>query len=185
MDRAVRRLCVAIAMTFLSTLSSWAQTDEPQVQSVSGVDLERYAGLWYEIAHIPNRFQRDCVRDTTTRYELRDDGRIDVINACYRENGKQKRAKGLARIVEGSSNSQLEVSFFKLLFFRPVWGDYWILGLDSDYRWVVVGTPDRKYGWILSREPALEPADRAQIQSILIEQGYDPENFKPTAHSPA
>ena len=83
------------------------------------------------------------MRDTTARYALRDDGKIDVINACYRENGERKRAKGLARIVEGSSNSQLEVSFFKLIFLRPVWGDYWILGLDSDYRWAVVGTPDR------------------------------------------
>lgn len=179
------RVALATVFTFFITASALAQTESTQVRSVDRVELERYAGLWYEIAHIPNRFQRDCVRDTTARYALRDDDKIDVINACYRENGKQKRAKGLARIVEGSSNSQLEVSFFKLLFFRPVWGDYWILGLDGDYRWAVVGTPDRKYGWILSREPALEPADREQIENILIEQGYDPESFKPTAHSPA
>ncbi len=185
MARAVRRLCLSIALTLLFTASSWAQTNEPQVRSVAGVDLERYAGLWYEIAHVPNRFQRDCVRDTTARYALRDDGKIEVINACYRENGKRKRAKGLARIVKGSSNSQLEVSFFKLLFFRPVWGDYWILGLDSEYRWAVIGTPDRKYGWILSREPSLDEDDREQIESILREQGYDPESFKPTTHSPA
>jgi apolipoprotein D and lipocalin family protein len=181
----MRRIAVAAALTFFITSSAWAQTDSTRVRSVDRVDLERYAGLWYEIAHIPNRFQRDCVLGTTARYALRDDGKIDVINQCYRENGKRKRAKGLARIVEGSSNSQLEVSFFKLLFFRPVWGDYWILGLDSDYRWAVIGTPDRKYGWILSREPALEPSDREQIERILREQGYDPESFKPTAHSPA
>ncbi len=181
----MRRIAFAAAVTILLTASAWAQTDSTPVRSVDRVDLERYAGLWYEIAHIPNRFQRDCVRDTTARYALRDDGKIDVTNQCYRENGKRKRSKGLARIVEGSSNSQLKVSFFKLLFFRPVWGDYWILGLDSDYRWAVIGTPDRKYGWILSREPALEPTDREQIESILREQGYDPESFKPTTHSSA
>jgi apolipoprotein D and lipocalin family protein len=181
----VKTLFLACALTLLITVSSWAQTDDPQVQSVSDVDLERYAGLWYEIAHVPNRFQRDCVRDTTARYALRDDGKVDVINQCYRENGERKKAKGLARIVKGSSNSQLEVSFFKLLFFRPVWGDYWVLGLDNEYRWVVIGTPDRKYGWILSREPRLEEDDEEQIETILLDQGYDPESFKPTAHSPA
>lgn len=181
----MRRIAFATALTVFITAPAWAQTDSTQVRSVDRVDLERYAGLWYEIAHIPNRFQRDCVRDTTARYALRDDGKIEVVNACYRENGKRKRAKGLARVVEGSSNGQLEVSFFKLLFFRPVWGDYWIVGLDSEYRWAVIGTPDRKYGWILSREPALEPADREQIEIILREQGYDPENFKLSTHSPA
>jgi apolipoprotein D and lipocalin family protein len=152
-----------------------AQQNEPSV--VNSVDLKKYAGLWYEIAKIPNRFQKHCVSGTTAQYTLRDDGRIDVINSCIDEDGVIDRAEGLARIVDTKTNAKLEVSFFSILGWRPFWGDYWIIALDENYQWVVVGTPNRKYGWILSRSQQLDTETIENLFQILKVQGYNPKDF--------
>ncbi len=114
------------------------------LQTVDRVEIERYAGLWYEIARLPNRFQRNCNSNTTAEYRLRDDGRIDVINSCRRQDGSTNEAQAIARIVDKQSNAKLQVSFVRFLGISLFWGDYWIIGLDADYRYVVVGTPSRK-----------------------------------------
>jgi len=156
---------------------------------VPEVDLERYAGTWYELAKIPNRFQKQCVGETTARYALREDGRIDVVNRCRKENGEFQEARGIARIVDRETRSRLEVSFVSFLGIRPFWGDYWILGLGAGYEYSVVGTPDRKYGWILVRDPAPSPEVREAVWRIVREQGYDPAAFEatpqPAGSSPA
>ncbi|MCU7491007.1 MAG: lipocalin family protein [Bacteroidota bacterium] len=154
------------------------KTDEPQ--TVPFVDLKSYAGLWYEIARIPNRFQKNCTGNTTAEYSLREDGRINVTNSCDEEDGKRNVATGIARIVEESTNSKLEVSFFSILGIRPFWGDYWIIGLDKDYQYAVIGSPDRKYGWILSRTPKLPAEKLNEAWEILKKQGYDPKSFQIT-----
>lgn len=159
-------------------LSVFAQQDQPR--TVEKVDLKKYAGVWYEITKIPNRFQKHCVSGTTAEYKLRDDGRIDVINSCIEKNGKKDDADGIARIVDKNTNAKLEVSFFSILGWRPFWGDYWIIGLDEDYRWALVGTPNRKYGWVLSRTPQLDNETMDEIFQILKDQGYDPEDFEMT-----
>ena len=157
-----------------------SENDEPV--PVDSVKLEKYAGLWYEIAKIPNRFQRKCAGNTTAEYTLRDDGRIDVVNRCMREDGNIIEAKGIAKIVDTRSNAKLKVSFVKLIGISLFWGDYWIIGLDKDYRYAVIGTPSRKYGWILSRTPYLVPDDWDAVNGILQNQGYDPELFEKTVH---
>mgnify|MGYP001436808827 CR=1 FL=1 len=103
--------------------------------TVEKVDLERYAGRWYEIARYPNRFQRDCASDTTADYTLLKNGRVGVVNTCRKKDGKIKQADGKAKVV-AASNARLKVTFF-----WPFYGDYWIIGLDRDYRWGVVGEP--------------------------------------------
>ncbi len=148
--------------------------------TVSHVDLKRYIGLWYEIARIPNSFQRDCARNTTASYELQPDGRIRVINRCVGADGVVKEAKGVARVVDTTGNSKLEVSFVRILGVQLFWGDYWIIGLDKDYRYAVVGNPSRKYGWILSRTPELSQEDMETANEILRSNGYDPGKFVPT-----
>jgi len=148
--------------------------DEPR--PLAAVDLERYAGLWYEIARIPNRFQNDCVGAATATYDLRDDGRIDVINRCAKDDGKTKEARGVARR-DDAGGARLQVSFFSILGWRPVWGDYWILDLGEDYEYSVVGEGSRKYGWILSRSPTIEDERLAELFEALRSQGYDPEAF--------
>ncbi|MGE5433094.1 MAG: lipocalin family protein [Syntrophomonadaceae bacterium] len=171
------------ALTLLFVLAGIVSAQERrpgEPETVKFVDLKRYAGLWYEIAKIPNRFQKNCTGNTTAEYSLRDDGRIDVINSCDEENGKRNVARGVAKVVEPSTNSKLEVSFFSILGIRPFWGDYWIIGLDKDYKYAVIGSPDRKYGWILSRTPRLTDEKLSGAWEILKVQGYDPKSFQMT-----
>ena len=149
--------------------------------TVESVDLRRYAGLWYEMARIPNGFQDQCVWGVTAEYSLRDDGKVGVVNRCYTEDGELEEAKGVARVADETSNARLEVSFFSILGWRPVWGDYWIIDLAEDYSYAVVCSPDRKYGWILARERTL-PVDVLEgIFSRLREQGFPAGAFRPTA----
>ena len=158
--------------------------DAAIVVPVASVDLQRYEGFWYEIARIPAWFQSSCVRDSTARYQQRPDSKLTVINQCIRRNGSVDRATGLARILDPITNARLQVSFVSILGWRPFWGDYWILGLDPDYRWVVVGDPSRRYGWILSRTPVLEPADLDATFAVLERNGYKRDRFVFTPQRP-
>ncbi len=155
-----------------------AQQESPPVP-IDTVDLARYAGTWYEIARIPNRFQKDCVGAATATYELREDGRIDVINRCVKADGKVKEARGIARWDEDGEGARLEVSFFSILGWRPVWGAYWILDLGDEYEYSLVGEGSRKYGWILSRTPEMAEDRLAELYRTLEAQGYDPAKFEP------
>lgn len=148
------------------------------LKTVKYVDLKKYVGLWYEVAKIPNSFQDHCIKGTTAKYVLKEDGEIKVINSCIDEDGEVDEADGLARIVDKKTNAKLEVSFFSIFGWRPIWGDYWIIGLDENYQWAIVGTPSRKYGWVLSRTPKLDEATMSTIFGIIKEQGYDPKKFE-------
>jgi apolipoprotein D and lipocalin family protein len=152
----------------------------PPLETVRQVDLQRYLGTWYEIAAFPQRFQRGCTATTAT-YRLRDDGDIDVLNRCRKGavDGPESSAKGRARVVDATTNAKLEVSFF-----RPFWGDYWIVDLDPDYRHAVVGHPGRDYLWILARKPALAAEDYDAIVERLAAQGYEIDRLVRTVHQP-
>lgn len=152
--------------------------DERPVTTVHKVDLERYAGHWYEITKIPNRFQKKCARGTSAEYTLLEDGRIAVINRCFNKDGRLEEAKGIAKIDDTTGNARLKVSFVSFFGFRPFWGDYWVIGLDEDYQWAVIGTPDRKYGWVLSRAPALDEAAMEAIFAIIEQNGYERDAFE-------
>ncbi len=164
---------IFLSMLLTSKIFSQANT----VKTVDHVDLKKYAGLWYEIARIPNKFQDQCVKGTTAKYTLDDDGEIKVINSCIDEDGEVDDAEGVAKVVDKKSNAKLEVSFVSFLGIRPFWGDYWIIGLDENYKWAVVGTPNRKYGWILSRTKKLDDNTIQIINEILKNNGYNPEDF--------
>ncbi len=141
----------------------------PPLRTVAYVQINRYLGTWYEIAHFPQSFQKDCTR-TTANYSLRSDGEIDVLNQCRKgsKNGKESVAKGRARVVDKTTNAKLEVSFF-----RPFWGDYWILELGNEYEYAVVGHPSRDYLWILSRTPTMDEETFQRIIAGLQKQGYE------------
>jgi apolipoprotein D and lipocalin family protein len=141
----------------------------PPLETVADVDLQRYTGTWYEIARFPHRFQKDCYA-TRAVYTLREDGLIGVYNECRRgaADGPIKAVKGKARVVDKQTNAKLEVSFF-----WPFWGDYWIIDLDPDYQWAVVGHPSRSYLWILSRQEKMEAEVLDGIRLRLQQQGYD------------
>jgi apolipoprotein D and lipocalin family protein len=167
-----------ISIMFLISCASSQNKDFPPLTTVEQVDLKRYAGLWYEVAKIPNSFQDQCAYGTTAEYKLEKDGGIQVINKCYDENGESDIADGVVNIVDKKTNAKLEVSFVSFLGIRPFWGDYWIIGLDENYQWAIVGTPSRKYGWVLSRTPSLPDETMQKIFSILKEQHYNPDSFE-------
>jgi len=148
----------------------------PPLQTVARVDLQRYLGTWYEIASYPHRFQKGCVA-TRAVYKLRDDGQIAVRTECRDEtlDGPLKSVQGKARVVDPASNARLEVTFF-----WPFWGAYWIIDLDPDYRWAVVGHPSRNYLWILSRTRTLDETLYQQIVARLTAQGYEPARLNRT-----
>jgi apolipoprotein D and lipocalin family protein len=148
------------------------------ITTVDSVDLEKYAGKWFEISKIPNSFQDHCEKNTTANYEINEDGDIAVINSCIDFEGEIDDADGLARVVDTKSNSKLEVSFVSIFGWHIFWGDYWILGLSEDYSYVAVGTPSRKYGWILSRTPEMNKNDLENCYQIFENNGYDRTDFE-------
>jgi apolipoprotein D and lipocalin family protein len=148
-------------------------------QPVPSVDLNRYAGTWYEIARLPNRFQKDCAGDVTANYTLNPDKTIKVVNTC-REQAKEKlkSAEGVGRVAkeDKGGNSILEVRFAPafLSFIGAVWGDYRIIGLDTaGYKYALVGSEDLKYLWILSRTKTLDAATYDKLTAEAARQGYD------------
>jgi apolipoprotein D and lipocalin family protein len=165
---------------FLSLLAAGAMATvlaaAKPLQVVPRVDLQRYLGTWYEIATIPQRFQKGCV-GVTAHYSLRADGAIDVVNACRKNtlDGKESSIRGKAWIVDKTTNAKLKVRFF-----WPFAGAYWIIELDKDYQWAVVGHPDRTYYWILSRTPQMDPAVYDELIRRAAAKGYDTSKIKRT-----
>jgi apolipoprotein D and lipocalin family protein len=155
---------------------------QPPLEVVEEVDLDRYLGRWYEIASIPQRFQRGCVASRAT-YTARRDGRIGVLNECRDGSfdGKLRRAEAVAWVANPEeSRAKLEVQFF-----WPFRGDYWIVELDPDYRYAAVGHPSRDYLWILSRTPTMDPALYRELSARLEAKGYDLTRLRLTAQPPA
>jgi apolipoprotein D and lipocalin family protein len=136
------------------------------LEVVPYVELEKYLGKWYEIAHLPAKFQEGC-NETTATYTLSKDGSISVLNQSIK-NGKMKQAKGKAKVVDKKSNAKLKVTFF-----WPFYGDYWIIALGNDYDYAVVGTPNRKYLWILSRTPQMDDKLYSQLIEYAKSKGFD------------
>lgn len=145
--------------------------DAAPLQSIDRkVNLERYAGLWYEIARFPAFFQKGC-RNTTAEYKLREDGKINVTNRCDLENDEKSVAHGTARVVEPETNAKLKVRFegFPSNLFE---GDYWIIKLDPSYSWAVVSEPKGRYLWILSRTKSMDPQLYDEILQDLKSRGF-------------
>ncbi len=172
---------ISFLLGFLTAGCATSTTERlrlPELKTVPQVDLGRYVGVWYEIAAFPQKFQRGCNASTAT-YTTRQDGEIDVVNRCRKGSvdGEEKKAVGRARVVDQKTNAKLEVSFF-----RPFWGDYWIIDLGADYEYAVVGHPGRDYLWILSRTPSMEAATYQAILSRLTAQGYEIGRLVRTVH---
>jgi len=143
---------------------------------VPHVDLEKYLGKWYEIAHLPARFQEGCF-ETTATYALSKNGIISVLNECRRK-GKVTQAKGKAKVVDKTTGAKLKVTFF-----WPFYGDYWIIKLGNDYEYSVVGTPNRKYLWILSRTAQMADNLFSQLIEFVKSKGFDVGSLIKTSQS--
>jgi apolipoprotein D and lipocalin family protein len=137
-------------------------------QPMPRIEVARYMGRWYEIARYPKWFERGC-HAVTADYTLQADGTVAVLNSCRKGSvdGPLKTAKARAWSVEPGN------SRFKVRFFWPFNGDYWIIHVDPKYQWAVVGHPKRKSLWILSRAPTLTKDEEADILKKITELGYD------------
>ncbi|WP_372785535.1 lipocalin family protein [Phenylobacterium sp.] len=147
-------------------------------QPAKPVDLKRYAGLWYEMARYENRFERNCDA-VTAAYRALPNGMIEVLNSCHKGfvGGPLKVAKGRAKLVAGSQDAKLKVSFF-----GPFFGDYWVLDHADDYSWSIVGEPSGRYLWILTRAAKPDAATRDILLSRVKTLGYDVRLIRLTAH---
>jgi lipocalin len=157
---------ILILVTIMLFNSSYSQK-KPAV--VATVDLDRYAGTWYEIARLPNSFERK-LKCASANYTLRGDGKITVLNKGYYITDPQRSntAKGVAWIPDKNSPAKLKVQFF-----WPFSGNYWIIDLDKDYKYVLVGDPSFKYLWILCREKKMDESTYNMLLNKAVENGFD------------
>ncbi len=169
-----------LAVLLANPASAGPVPDKQPLQTVSSVDLGRYMGTWYEIARTPNRYETKCKGDVVVHYELSVEGKVNLLNQCRLNDGSTNTAQGRASVVDTASKSKLKVTFF-----WPFYADYWIICLDKDYRFAVVGEPDRKYLWIISRTPYIEDATYQQILKTVAEHGYDLSKIVKTLQSQA
>jgi apolipoprotein D and lipocalin family protein len=177
---AVAGMMLATASTGCATTTTERLGLDPP-QTAERVELSRYLGTWYEIASFPQGFQEGCTA-TTADYSLRDDGDIRVVNRCRRGSteGELTEAHGVARVVDDATRAKLEVSFF-----RPFWGDYWILEHGDEYDYAVVGHPSRDYLWILARQPQMDSKSYRAILSRLKADRFDTTRLIRTIHQAA
>jgi lipocalin len=147
--------------------SSAHSQNKPSV--VSSVDLKKYTGTWYEIARLPNSFERK-LKCVTANYSIREDGKITVLNKGHYITDPEKvnTAKGVAWVPDKNSPGKLKVQFF-----WPFSGDYWIIYLEKDYRYVLVGDPSFKYLWILSRDKKMDNTTYQMLLKTAVENGFD------------
>lgn len=141
-----------------------------ELQTVPELDLERYAGTWYEIARYDVWYERGC-EDVVATYTPQEDGTVAVLNACTirkRSGDKHKQSRGTARRPDEAHPGRLEVSFF-----RPFWGDYQVMALGPDYAWALVGSPDRGSLWVLARQPTLDGPSWDAAIGVATAQGFD------------
>jgi apolipoprotein D and lipocalin family protein len=165
----------------MACAAGWAVAGEP-LTTVAALDVPRYMGTWYEIAKLPNWFQRKCASSTRAQYSLQPDGRVQVINRCKRASGEFDEAVGAARQLGSANSPKLEVRFAPawLSLIPVVWGDYWVVELDDNYQWVAVSEPGRQYLWILSRSPRMDPAVYAEVVTRLARKGLDVQKLELT-----
>lgn len=169
----MRSLIVIFTAWLLAACSSTGDVTPPQ--TVSSIDLNRYQGTWYELARLPMFFQRNCAQ-SEAHYKLKDDGALGVINRCLTHSGTWEEATGTATAQQAGKTDKLWVVFdnwFSRLLPGFTKGDYWVLYVDKDYHVALVGNPDRKYLWLLSRTPTVPVAIREDLLGRARSQGYD------------
>lgn len=161
-----------IILCIMFSLFKTASAQQP-VTVVNEVDLNRYMGTWYEIARLPNSFERG-LKCTTATYALQEDGRVTVINRGVKVDDPTKldEAKGVAWVPDPAQPGKLKVRFF-----WPFSGDYWIIDLDPEYQFVLVGSPNHKYLWVLARTRFISDEVYLGLLQKAKENGFELANL--------
>lgn len=181
----MRSLIVIFTAWLLAACSTAGDVTPPQ--TVNSVDLNRYQGTWYELARLPMFFQRNCVQ-SEAHYLLKDDGTLGVTNRCLTDSGAWEQASGTATAQQPGKTDKLWVVFdnwFSRLLPGVAKGDYWVLYVDKDYHVALVGNPDRKYLWLLSRTPTVPASVREDLLGKARSQGYDTDRLIWRSAAPA
>ncbi len=188
----LQQIWLAASLVF-ATLPTAAQTATTPVVALSPVrtidvlDVQRYMGTWYEIAKFPNRFQRQCVTNTRAQYLAQTDGSVQVLNSCVSVDGRTIDALGLAKQVGPATSPKLQVRFAPawLSWLPMVWGDYWVIDLDADYRLAAVSDAKREYLWVLSRTPQVDAMAYGALLERLKAQNFDVQKLERTVQTSA
>lgn len=158
-----------LGIIFFSFSLTGCKSTYAPLDTVPNFDISRYTGTWYEIARLPNRFEKnlDCV---TANYTILPEGKVEVINKGYliNDHTRSKDIKGKAYMPDVNNSSKIKVSFF-----GPFYGDYWVLAIDNEYKNVLVGDPSRKYLWILSRADTMEINTYKTLENIALKKGFN------------
>ena len=185
---------LALAASVWAATAAQAQPVPPPLQALPSLDVAAYMGTWYQVAWIPNRFQKQCVSDAAATYCDRGDGTVEVLNRCKRANGSIDDVLGAARPPSGVSRiesgrlmpARLEVSFLPawLRWTGVGWGAYWVVELAPDGRYVIVSEATREYLWVLARQPALTPSDETAVKAKLQSLGFELARVQAHPHTP-
>lgn len=154
-------------------LTSSCSTAFLALDSADDFDIKKYMGKWYEIERLPNKFE-EGLEEITAFYELREDGKVNVINEgrLITDKSRIKQAKGRAWVPDPAQPARLKVSFF-----WPFAGDYWVLKVDKNYTYALVGDPSGKFLWILARDPKIDPKIVAALKEYAFTLGFPVENM--------
>lgn len=177
---------LAVCLPLSSCRTPAPKTPDKPLPTVARVNPARYAGTWHEVARLPNPFQKNCLK-STAHYSVNRDGTIAVVNSCAEKGGSVHSVEGTAEPVPGSRNTRLRVKFKGLAALAPVpdEGNYWVIGLDPGYQWAMVGTPDRKFLWFLSRKPQLPYYTYRSLKARAEELGFDTSKLIPEEKTPS
>lgn len=173
MKTSTKLLLLAGAAGLLAACASGPREVPPL--TAGNVDLKRYQGHWYEVARLPMFFQRKCAQ-SEANYHVMADGSVAVFNRCRTLDGKVEEATGTATPIKPGVTDRLEVRFdtwFSGVLPNVAKGPYWILYVDDDYKTALVGSPDRKYLWLLARKPDISAAQSEKLLRIAREKGYN------------
>lgn len=192
MTRLVPWILAGVVMA--APVTATAQPAPPTLQALPALDVAAYMGTWYQVAWIPNRFQKQCVSDTAATYRDLGDGRVEVLNRCKQADGSIDSVLGIARPPAGVARieggqlkpARLEVSFLPawLRWTGIGWGAYWVVNLGPDGRYAIVSEPSREYLWVLARQPALTLNDSAAVTAQLQAFGFDLARVQAHRHGP-
>lgn len=184
MRKFLTLLLAPVLMGLLASCQSMSPSagNHPRLPTVRRVDLKKYSGTWHEVARLPQIYENGCLQ-ATAEYTPNPDGSVKVVNTCYKKRGKVTAIEGKAVPVPGSRNARLKVSFLGLAALAPVpdEGNYWIIALDPNYQWSMVGTPDRKSLWMLSRVTALPYPTYQMLKEKARALGFDTGKLLPEA----
>lgn len=170
----------ALALSACATIARQGPSGNANVpEPAKAVDLDRYLGKWYELARYEFGWQEGC-EAVTAEYRLLEDGQIGVINACRQDavDGEYRQAEAKGKVVEGSNNTKLKLSFFGPFYV----GNYWVLDHADDYSWSIVGEPSGRNLWILSRQAKPSQAERQALYDRAAALGYDRSLIRETKH---